>query len=75
MGGVLECAMAEPTTTDVMNAILDLGYAVQQGFARVDARFDRLEERTTSIEGEIRGVHHWMARSDERFEALERGIS
>jgi hypothetical protein len=63
--------MAEPTPTELMNAISDLHGAVLRGFAQVDARFERLETRVTSIEGEIRGIHNWMARADARFEALE----
>ncbi|HTU70886.1 MAG TPA: hypothetical protein VMF11_11270 [Candidatus Baltobacteraceae bacterium] len=64
----------EPTPADLMNAILDMHGAMSQGFAQVDARFGRLEARVTSIEGEIRGIHHWIARSDARFDALERRL-
>jgi len=82
----------EPTTREIMTAILDtrsalletqaavmdLHSAVSLGFARVDERFDRLEGRVgtlevgmTAVRGEVAGLQRWMARSDERFKALE----
>ena len=62
----------EPTTTELMDAIVDLHQAVGSGFRHVEKRFDRLEARMTSMEGEMKRVHHWMAHSDARFDALER---
>ena len=77
--------MQEPTTRDLMNAILELHSAVSLGFARVDERFAgvderfagvderfaRMEQRLTGVEGEVRGLQRWMATSDQRFNALE----
>ena len=58
----------KPTTTDLMNAIVDLHTAVANGFARVDKRFaqvdkglDRLERGATSTAAELAGLQRWMA--------------
>jgi hypothetical protein len=61
----------EPSTSELMTAIVELHGAVTQGFAQVDARFERLETRVTSIEGEIKGINRWMNRSDQRLAVLE----
>ncbi|MGC2128888.1 MAG: hypothetical protein WA629_02220 [Candidatus Aquilonibacter sp.] len=61
----------EPSNGELMTAIVELHGAVTQGFARVDARFDRLEARVTSVEGELKGINSWTRRADERLDALE----
>jgi hypothetical protein len=52
----------EPSNGELMTAIVELHGAVTQGFAKVDARFDRVEARVTSIEGELKGFNVWTRR-------------
>ncbi len=71
----------KPTTSELMDAIIDLHAAVGTGFARVDARFERLEGRVgalevglTGVRGEVAGLQRWMAQSEGRFEVIERAL-
>lgn len=59
------------TLSEVQSALVDLHSAMTYGFARVDGRFGSLEADVTAIRGEVSGMQRWMARSDERFTALE----
>ena len=76
----------QPSTGELMKAIVDLHAAVSSGFSRVDERFSRVDERfdrlegrvgsleygSTAIRAEVSGLQRWMVQSDRRFEALER---
>ncbi|SMH60656.1 hypothetical protein [Azospirillum agricola] len=50
--------MAEPTLTDVMNAILDLGRHVNERLdrteERLDIRIDRLDARIDALQSEVK---------------------
>ncbi|MDQ6823200.1 MAG: hypothetical protein M3Z07_01680 [Candidatus Eremiobacteraeota bacterium] len=74
---------SEPTTTDLMTAIVDLHGAVSAGFAAVDKRFgrvetrlDRVETRLTSGEGKTDGLERRFSAFEitvlEKFERMDR---
>jgi hypothetical protein len=55
-----------------MSALLDLGAAVDRGFARVDGRFAQMDVRLAHLEGQVAGLQRWTVRADERFDAFSR---
>ena len=76
---------AEPSSREIMTAVLDLHGAVANGFAmvegrldrveirldRVEARLDRVETQLTSIGGEVAGLQRWRLTVDGRLDRLE----
>jgi hypothetical protein len=60
--------MAEPTTTDLMNAIIDLHGAMQHGFARMEERF---EIRFTGVEGRLGKVETRLTSVETRLTSVE----
>lgn len=61
-------SVSEPTTRDILDALLSFREAVEVRFDGVDRRFDRLEGRMNGIEGR-------MDRLEVRMDVLERRVT
>ena len=69
--------MVEPTPAELLEAIVALSHATNGGFAhmerrfeQVDRRFEQVDLRFAAVEGDLRGIHRWMARCDAHLDAL-----
>lgn len=58
----------------VQNALIDLGVAVNNGFARVEVRLDRLEVRMDRVEGRLDRVEGRLDSLERRVTNLEAGV-
>ena len=52
----------------------DLRADMQAGFARIDGRLDRLEDRVQALDDRLRAVEVAFGKVDQRLETLERTV-
>ena len=62
---------AEPTTRELMDAMLDFRSAVETRFDCTDEHIMRVETRMTAVEGRLTGVETRLDRVETRLEVLE----
>lgn len=63
--------MAEPTTTDIMNAIVDLHGAMQHGFVRMETRLESVEVRLENVDVRLENVEGRLENVEGRLENVE----
>lgn len=65
----------EPTTRDVMNAIVDLHGAMLHGFAQIDARLSGHDAQFVSVDGRFKQIDRRFEQIDGRFDRIERRLT
>lgn len=61
----------EPTTRDLMNAIVDLHGAMLHGFAQIDARLSGHDAQFVSVDGRFKQIDRRFEQIDRRFEQMD----
>ncbi len=62
---------AEPSSREIMTAVLDLHGAVANGFAMVEGRLDRVENRLDRVENRLDRVEGRLDRVELRLDHVE----